>query len=262
MSSVLRIFSYLPNPRVWKAEITAKLIGKDLEIIGDKASELGSWLWDFEARKLDESEMNSESPYARKSKRGFQGLLFKTDNFLKTQPFGTVPAAFSPDGTIGIFESNSILRAVARANKDHTLYGSNDYEASRIDSFLDAGLVFSREVQVYLLEISKLKGDTYDRMKGAYEFYIEGIERSLQNNNFLIGSELSIADISFFCDFSQFLREGHYEEDLKKQKFKIISENLKNDFPKTFIHLYKISEIEEVSSTIGSYLDWFKKKNS
>ncbi len=34
--------------------------------------------------------------------------------FLIAHPFGSVPAAFSPDGAVGIFESNSIMRAVAR----------------------------------------------------------------------------------------------------------------------------------------------------
>jgi len=34
----LRIFSYLPNPRVWKAEIAAKISGIPLEIRGDKPS--------------------------------------------------------------------------------------------------------------------------------------------------------------------------------------------------------------------------------
>jgi len=32
----IRIFSYLPNPRVWKSIITAKIGGIDLEVIGDK----------------------------------------------------------------------------------------------------------------------------------------------------------------------------------------------------------------------------------
>ncbi|WP_271500013.1 hypothetical protein [Bradyrhizobium sp. CCBAU 11357] len=50
--------------------------------------------------------------------------LFKTDAFMEAQPFGNVPAAFGPDGTIGIFESNSIMRAVARLGESKSaLYG-------------------------------------------------------------------------------------------------------------------------------------------
>ena len=44
------------------------------------------------------------------------------------------------NGEIGVFESNSILRATVRASKeDHGLYGRTPFEASRVDSFLDAG---------------------------------------------------------------------------------------------------------------------------
>ena len=61
---------------------------------------------------------------------------------LEAQPFGNVPAAFGPDGKIGIFESNSIMRAVARVGETNfPLYGRNAYEASRIDSFLDVNAV-------------------------------------------------------------------------------------------------------------------------
>ena len=63
--------------------------------------------------------------------------------------FGDVPAAFSPDGRIGIFESNSIMRAVARLGAARMqLYGSDPYTASRIDGFLDAGLLFARDPQM------------------------------------------------------------------------------------------------------------------
>ena len=58
-------------------------------------------------------------------------------------PFGTVPAGFSTDGNVGIFESNSILRAVARlGDQGIGLYGRDVTEASRVDSFLDSILVF------------------------------------------------------------------------------------------------------------------------
>ena len=54
--SVLRIFSYLPNPRVWKALIAADYLGLSVEVIGDKPKNLGNWLWDFDARVLNDEE--------------------------------------------------------------------------------------------------------------------------------------------------------------------------------------------------------------
>ena len=46
--TALRIFSYLPNPRIMKATIAARLCGIDVEIRGDKPKNLVDWLWDFE----------------------------------------------------------------------------------------------------------------------------------------------------------------------------------------------------------------------
>ena len=120
------------------------------------------------------------------------------------------------------------MRAVSRMSSSTDLYGGKDSTfSSRIDSFLDANLVFSREHQVYILSIENLNSYTYERMKSAYEFYLDGIELSLSNNKYIAGNKLSLADISFVCDFSQFLREGHYEESLANQGFKIISKNIK-----------------------------------
>ena len=256
----LKIFSYVPNPRVWKAVIAGKICGVEVEIIGDKPANLGSWLWDFNPKILNENERSPEHKYARKGKRGFSGVLYKTDSFLKAHPFGTVPAAFSPDGDIGIFESNSILRAVARVGKESNLYGKDPYETSRVDSFLAANLVFAREAQVYMLDYENVSKEGYERMTASYEFYLSGIESALNESPYISGKDLSIADISFVCDFAQFLREGHYEDVLNKRGFGLIAINFNDEYPKTFTHLLSLAKREEFSSVLGSYLDWYKDK--
>tara|TARA_B100000073_G_scaffold110367_1_gene89040 strand:+ start:1055 stop:1852 length:798 start_codon:yes stop_codon:yes gene_type:complete len=260
MEKGLKIFSYLPNPRVWKAEIAAKIADIPIEVIGDKPAEIPNWLWDFEPKKLSDSDKEELKQFERTGKRGFSSALYKTDDFIKLIPFGTVPAAFSPDGKIGIFESNSILRAIARQDNVSNLYGKDDFEASRVDSFLDSGLVFSREHQEYLFGLTDMNKALYQRMKSAYEFFLNGIEESLKNSKFIGFDHLTIVDISFFCDFSQFLREGHYVDNLKEKGFKLVSENFDTDYPKTFDHLMKLSEAEDFSSVIGNYLDWYKRK--
>ena len=260
MEKGLKIFSYLPNPRVWKAEIAAKISGITVEVIGDKPSEIPNWLWDSEPKKISDSDKKELKQFERAGKRGFSSALYKTDNFIKLIPFGTVPAAFSPDGKIGIFESNSILRAIARQDDTKNLYGKDAFEASRVDSFLDSGLVFSREHQEYLFGLKDMNEALYLRMKSAYEFFLNGIEESLKYTKFIGFDHLTIVDISFFCDFSQFLREGHYEDDLNKRGFNLVSMNFAVDYPKTYDHLMELSEIEEFSSVSGTYLDWFKRK--
>ena len=256
----LKIFSYLPNPRVWKALIAGNICGVEVEVIGDKPANLGTWLWDFNPKMLNEDELNQDHKYARVGKRGFSGVLYKTDSFLKAHPFGTVPAAFNPEGNIGIFESNSILRAVARVGKEFNLYGQDPYEASRIDSFLDANLVFAREAQVYMLDYENVSEEGYERMTAAYEFYLSGIESALEESPYIAGADLSIADISFVCDFSQFLREGHYEDVLKDKGFSLIAEKFKDEYPKTLKHLISLDKRKEFSTVLGTYLDWYKSK--
>ena len=78
----LRILSYLPNPRLWKATIAARLAAVPIEV--------------------------------RQGTGGFAGKqLYKTEAFLDAAPFGAIPAAFSPDGKVGIFESNSEAEILA-----------------------------------------------------------------------------------------------------------------------------------------------------
>ena len=57
----MRIFSYLPNPRVWKAQIAAEYSGAKLEVIGAQPPELQGWLWDFDARELSDDEVTDSS---------------------------------------------------------------------------------------------------------------------------------------------------------------------------------------------------------
>ncbi len=252
----IRIFSYLPNPRVWKSLIAAELCDVDVEVVGDKPVALGSWLWDFNARELSEDERTDDSPYARKSRRGFSGTLFKTDAFLEAHPFGTVPAAFSADGSVGVFESNSILRAVVRSStEDHGLYGRDHQSASRIDSFLDADLVFAREAQVYLLAADNMDKATADRMAAAYEFFLNGVESALATSEYIAGDELTIADIGISCDVSQFLRERLMNSRLDKQGFTPISANIENEYPRVTQHLKSLAARPVFKDYLASSLE-------
>lgn len=258
-NSVLRIFSYLPNPRVWKALIAAEYLGVTVEVIGDKPKHLGNWLWDFDARELSEQERTDDSPHARASRRGFSGTLFKTDAFLRTQPYGTVPAAFSPDGSVGVFESNSILRAVARSVEGSGgLYGGSPMHASRVDSFLDATLVFGREAQVYLLGMDDMTEELYERMAGAFQFYLEGIERALEHHSHIAGDMLTIADIAFACDVSQFLRERLMSKGLEPLSLPMVSAGLEAAYPRAFAHLLELIARPEFSRHLDAYTQHFR----
>ena len=227
-----------------------------MKVLGDKPKNLVDWLWDFDAEKLSDLELDDIKHFERQGKRGFEGSLYKTDNFLVKHPFGTVPAGFNNDGSIGIFESNSIMRAVARSSTNTTLYGGNDpYIQSRIDSFLDANLVFSREFQVYVLELKSLNDQFYNRMKAAYSFYMGGIENALSTGQFISGQYLTIADVSFVCDVAQFLRERDRQTIINEQGYEIISKNFEEDFPKSHKHLINLYNKHEFQEFMQGYLE-------
>ncbi|KWV60676.1 glutathione S-transferase [Bradyrhizobium macuxiense] len=256
----LRIFSYLPNPRVWKATIAARFCGVDVEVRGAPSKELRDWLWDYDARPLGGQERTSLSSLARTGRVGLTGAkLFKTDAFLEAQPFGNVPAAFGRDGRVGIFESNSIMRTVARLGEaTFPLYGRDAYEASRIDSFLDVSLVFARDTQIYLLALSDGTVDApiHERAKQAFAIYASGLEQALSNQGkSLVGDGITLADICFAAELALFMNEHGRVAQLRERGLnRILHGGIENDYPKVFAHFARLVEHEHFSPDLKPYV--------
>jgi len=256
----LRLFSYLPNPRLWKATIAARLCGVDLEIRGAKPRELADWLWDFEARPLTEADRADDAGTARAARTGFAGRLHKTEAFLDAHPFGTVPAAFSPDGATGIFESNSIMRAVARLGAARCpLYGSDPYEAARIDSFLDVSLVFARDSQIYLLALGRegVTAEFHASAAAAYEAWMSGLDRALgPDRRWLVGAGVSLADICFVAELSLFSRERSFAEALAALDLPVIhGDDAEQRYPRAMAHYHRLCADPAFAPDVGPYLE-------
>jgi glutathione S-transferase len=257
----LRIFSYLPNPRIWKATIAARLSGVDLEVRGAKPSELTSWLWDFDARPLSAEEKGAYTSAARAGRVGFKGgSLIKSDAFMLAHPFGTVPAAFSPDGTTGIFESNSIMRLVARLGADRLpLYGRDAYEASRIDSFLDASLVFGRDTQPYLLALrgDDLSAGLHTRAAEGFAVYLSGIEQALHpDRRYLVGDAISLADICFVAELCLFSNERPRRAALQKRGLApVLADGWRETYPRASAHLARLCDHPAFAPDVRPYLE-------
>lgn len=261
----LRIFSYLPNPRVWKATSAARLCGVRLDVKGGSARELQRWLWDFEARPLSDEELRAMPDTERQGRTGFAGRLFKTDAFLHAHPFGTVPAAFSPDGTTGLFESNSIMRAVGRLGQEkYPIYGTDAYSAARIDSFLDVSLVFARDSQVYLLALANgtVTVDIHTRTKEAFVSYLSGIERALTPNRaFLVGENITLADICFVAEVALFSQESVRRSVLEARGLApIFHKEIRAEFPRAMAHYTRLCEHEAFVPDVAPYLRKLQEK--
>ncbi|MEL6519974.1 MAG: glutathione S-transferase [Pseudomonadota bacterium] len=251
----LRIFSYLPNPRVFKATIAARYAGSTVEVVGGKPIELIHWLWDYEARPLSTEDKNALSKFERIGQRGFVGQsLYKTNTFLQTNPFGDVPAAFGNNGALGLFESNSIMRAAARLGPDGAmLYGDGDpLLASRIDGFLDRTLIFATTTQRYLLALS---GELSDRLHGetriAFDSYLSGIEQALSVDAHIAGADLSLADIAFACELCLLSNEVP----LRRKHTPAFDEVFSGiaEFPRAHGHLIRLLELEAFSKDLSYY---------
>jgi len=214
----------------------------------------------LDARPLSEVEPQVTQGAERIGRVGFTGgRLFKTDAFLQAHPFGTVPAAFSPDGRIGIFESNSIMRAVARLGHERfALYGGDLYEASRIDGFLDASLVFARDAQIYLFALREppVPPDSHARAKEAFSSYAAGIEQALQpDRGFLVGDDVTLADICFVAELSLFSNERTRHRALEKSGIEpILSDAQLAKFPRAMAHFARLADHPAFAPDVRPYL--------
>lgn len=259
--SDLRIFSYLPNPRIWKATIAARLCNVDVEVRGTSPKEIPSWLWDFDAHPLSDGEVGG-SAEVMKGKVGFKGTLHKTRAFIEAHPFGSVPAAFSPDGAIGIFESNSIMRAVARIGESRfPLYGHGPYEAARIDSFLDASLVFARDSQIYLLALvgGTLTPAIHARARDAFAVYAGGINQALTPDRvFITGGNLTLADICFAAELSLFHNEKARVRSLEPLELTPILQGWDAAYPLAFAHFERLRKHPAFAPDVEPYLKKFE----
>lgn len=259
MTAALRIFSYLPNPRIFKATVAARLTDVQLDIRGAAPPELADWLWDFDARPLDDAGKARHANAIRASRTGFTTPLFKTDTFLAAHPFGTVPAAFSPDGAIGISESNSILRAVAllgRSRRD--LYGADPYAQARVDGFLDATLLFARDVQVYILGLraGHVTAEGHKAMKDSLHAFFSGLQTALKHTGaFLAGPDLTLADISFVAEMGLLFNEARHHALLRQHDLRpIVGSELRATYADVFAHIDTLVAHEAFAPDFGPYL--------
>lgn len=187
--------------------------------------------------------------------------LRKTPAFLAAHPFGTVPAAFSPDGTVGIFESNSIMRAVARLGEARfPLFGADPYEASRVDSFLDASLVFARDAQTYLLSLldGAVSAETHSRARDALVTYLGGISRALlPERQFLVGDALTLADICFVAELALFSNERTRRSVLEERGLVPVLDEVRSDvaYARAFAHLDRLRVHPAFAPDVAPYLE-------
>lgn len=158
------IYSYPSNPRVFKAQIAARINGVQIEV-----------------HEID-----------------LKAGQHKTPEFLKKNPLGKVPTLETPEGPI--FESNAIARYAARLNGDaHHLYGRSVYQAGLVDQWIDFSVnEIDLPAAAWLYPIFGIipeNPDATKAAKGDIRKALKILDDFLLNHQFLVGERFSLADI-------------------------------------------------------------------
>eukprot|EP01016_Furgasonia_blochmanni_P047220 TRINITY_DN691_c0_g1_i8.p1 TRINITY_DN691_c0_g1~~TRINITY_DN691_c0_g1_i8.p1 ORF type:complete len:492 (-),score=241.76 TRINITY_DN691_c0_g1_i8:175-1557(-) len=123
----------------------------------------------------------------------------KSETFLKMNPNGKIPVLQTADGAI--FESNAIVRFLARQNTSANLYGNGAYEQGVVDQWLDWTTTEVEPVTAALtypiLGHTEFDSAKRDRANIDITKVITVLENALKANggNFLVGKQLTIADV-------------------------------------------------------------------
>jgi len=124
------------------------------------------------------------------------GVDNKTPEFLKKFPLGQVPAMDTPDGPI--FESNAMARYIVRKG-DKSLYGSNDYEASQIDQWLEVLRSFEKDlfgIVGPIIGYGTYNEEANKKSEEAARRVFSILEKELTHKRFLVGEHKpTLADI-------------------------------------------------------------------
>jgi glutathione S-transferase len=251
--SDIRIISYLPNPRVYKATIVARHSGAVIDVIGDKPPEMANWLWDYQAIKMSDADKQAHASARRTAKTGFSGALYKTDAFLKANPFGDIPAAFAEEGAMGIFESNSIMRLAALTGPEApALYGDSPATRARIDGFLDKTLLFADIIQKYILAGDGLDAALHGQMAGAFHNYCTALEAALGHHAYVSGDALSLSDVVLVCELALMSNESRMADQLAAAACHPILPELKT-YPALHAHVTDLLGRSEFAEDLSGY---------
>jgi len=130
------------------------------------------------------------------------------EKYKKLNPNGKVPILETPEGPL--YESNAILRYVARINDDSKLYGRDDFERALVDQYLDwISLTLQPASFPVLRPIvghAAYDKESYEQGLDALKKALRILDDRLKQSKYLVGDNLTIADIHVVADLNVFFR--------------------------------------------------------
>ncbi len=203
----VRILSYLPSPRLWKATVAARLTGVELDIRGDSREALEEWLWT--SRRVRSRPRSGPWRRARPLAKGLQ------------EGGSTRAKRFSARTRSGQFQRPSVRMAgQACSSRTASCAWSPGSPGSDLHSWVDPrtrhpvstpismppGLrVRCTAVPARSARGRPGRGPRVRRRSGRH--LPDGIERGLLDRDFLVGEDVTAADIVFACEVALLLSE-------------------------------------------------------
>lgn len=241
--AALRIFSYLPNPRIWKATITGRLCDVEIEVRALPPT-----------RCPNGSGTSTPGRSAKCRPMCWPRRHASAESGLRIGRF-TRPRPFSRRSPLAPFRPPS-----ARLGQERfPIYGHDAYESARIDGFLDAGLVFARDGQIYLLALrdGAVSSELHARMAEAFVTYLSGIEQALApQRSFLVGDNITLADICFVAELCLFHNERARRSTLEAAGLPLLlDDQFAKAYPRSANHFQRLLVHPGFVPDVGGYLE-------
>ena len=134
-------------------------------------------------------------------------------DYLDKFPTGTIPSYEEPESKFFLSESHAIMSYLCDKYKWHDLYPESLQERARIDSYLHLHHRNVREASVGLVAPKVRKDlnfpeDFINTSKATIEKAFQAIESGwLANSKFLVGDNMTIADLSAYVEIGQLQRQ-------------------------------------------------------
>jgi len=203
MSDAQQIYVHPGCPHCWKVLIAAEFVGKSQEVV--------NLTWE----------------------------QTKQPEYLQKNPSGKVPTLMTSKGPI--FESHAVLRTLARANTDKHLYGKSNFESAKVDQWLDWNVDLVNALYGTWGAINGLKTideKTYSSNLETLKNKLKVLEEHLNGKKYLVGDNVTIADISFVA-----LMRGPVACALDTE--------FRNQLPNVFNYYKSLASLPEVQKVLG-----------
>jgi len=121
-----------------------------------------------------------------------------TPDFLEKNPLGKVPVLVTDEGSV--WESNAIIRYIARLDENTQLFGRDDFEAGQVDQWIDFSVgEIELPARVWLGPIKGLipyNPQATSKAKGDIRKVLQILNDHLADRTFLVGERITLADIA------------------------------------------------------------------